>query len=110
MRDRISLRLFSSWIVFYWLYERIFVEAISILLELGADANIIDKRGFSPVLSALGSVDGNNGIILEMLLQHGLDLERMEGEEVLLKQILSFGDEGFNQIITKYYGDSAREV
>ena len=86
------------------------MEAISILLELGADANIIDKRGFSPVLSALGSVDGNNGIILEMLLQHGLDLERMEGEEVLLKQILSFGDEGFNQIITKYYGDSAREV
>ncbi len=80
------------------------VEAISILLELGADANITDKRGFSPVLSALGSINENNNIILEMMLQHGLDLERTEGNEILLKQILSFDDEGYNKIIEKYYG------
>lgn len=40
------------------------VEAISILLDLGADANISDKRGFSPILSALGSINENNNIII----------------------------------------------
>lgn len=54
------------------------VEAVSILLELGADANICDKRGHSPILSALGSINENNNIILELMLQHGLDLERRE--------------------------------
>ena len=80
------------------------VEAVNILLELGADANITDNRGHSPILSALGSVNENNDIILEMMLQHGLDLERTEGDEILLKQILSFDDEGYNKIIKKYYG------
>lgn len=78
------------------------VEAISILLDLGADTNISDKRGFSPVLSALGSINENNNIIFEMMLQHGLDLERMEGDTTLKEQIKSFDDEGINIIIEKY--------
>lgn len=78
------------------------VEAISILLDLGADANISDKRGFSPILSALGSINENNNIIFEMMLQHGLDLDKMEGEVTLKEQIKSFDDEGLNIIIEKY--------
>ena len=78
------------------------VEAISILLDLGADANISDKRGFSPILSALGSINENNNIIFEMMLQHGLDLDKIEGESTLKEQIKSFDDEGLNKIIQKY--------
>lgn len=78
------------------------VEAISILLDLGADANISDKRGFSPILSALGSINENNNIIFEMMLQHGLDLKRIEGDATLKEQIKSFDDEGLNIIIEKY--------
>lgn len=55
------------------------VEAISVLLDLGADPNITDHRGISPILSALGSINEKNDTILEMMLKHGLDLERMEG-------------------------------
>lgn len=78
------------------------VEAISILLDLGADANISDKRGFSPILSALGSINENNNIIFEIMLQHGLNLERIEGDTTLKEQIKSFDDEGLNIIIEKY--------
>lgn len=79
------------------------VEAIAILLDLGADTNISDTWGFSPVLSALGSINENNNIIFEMMLQHGLDLERMEGDTTLKEHIKSFDDEGLNIIIEKYY-------
>lgn len=78
------------------------VEAISILLDLGADVNICDKRGFSPILSALGSINDNNKIIFEMMLQHGLNLDRMEGDMTLKEQIESFDDEGLEQLIEKY--------
>lgn len=78
------------------------VEAISILLDLGADPNITDNRGFSPILSTLGSVNENNKIIFEMMLQHGLDLERVEGDEILLERIRAFDDEGLNILIEKY--------
>ena len=78
------------------------VEAIAILLDLGADTNICDKRGFSPILNALGSINENNNIIFEMMLQHGLDLERMEGDTTLKEQIYLFDDEGMNIIIEKY--------
>lgn len=79
------------------------VEAISILLDLGADVNISDKRGFSPILSALGRINENNNIIFEMMLQHGLDLDKIEGEKTLKEQIMLFDDEELNKIIEKYY-------
>ena len=78
------------------------VEAISILLELGADANICDKRRLSPILSALGSINENNNVIFELMLQHGLDLERMGGDTTLKETISSFKDEGYNRLIEKY--------
>ena len=78
------------------------VEAVSILLELGADANICDKRGVSPILSALGRINENNNEIFELMLQHGLDLGRMEGDTMLKEKIRLFDDEGFNKLIEKY--------
>lgn len=78
------------------------LEAISILLELGADVNICDKRGFSPIMSAIGSVDESNNDILELMLKNGLDLERMEGDITLKEKIKSFNKEGYNNIIEKY--------
>ena len=78
------------------------VEAVSILLELGADANICDKRGVSPILSALGRINENNNEIFELMLQHGLDLGRMEGDTLLKEKIRLFDDEGFNKLIEKY--------
>ncbi len=79
------------------------VEAISILLDLGADPNVNDRRGFSPLMNALGSINENNNKIFELMLQHGLDLDRMEGDAILKEQIELFDDEELNKIIEKYY-------
>lgn len=80
-----------------------YIEAIKILLELGANPNITDKRGFSPVLEAIGSINENNNEILELLLKHGLDLDRTEGDMTLKEQIESFDDDEMNKIVKKYY-------
>ena len=80
-----------------------YVEAIKILLELGADPNINDERGFSPILEAIGSINENNNEILEMMLEHGLDLDKMEGDMTLKEKIESFKDDEMNKIINKYY-------
>lgn len=80
-----------------------YIEAVKILLELGANPNITDKRGFSPVLEAIGSINENNIEILELLLKHGLDLDRTEGDMTLKKQIESFDDDEMNKIVKKYY-------
>lgn len=80
-----------------------YIEAIKILLELGANPNITDKRGFSPVLEAIGSINENNNEILKLLLKHGLDLDRTEGDMTLKEQIESFDDDEMNKIVKKYY-------
>ena len=76
-------------------------EAIKILLELGADPNINDMRGASPILEAIGSINENNNEILEIMLKHGLDLEKMERGMTLKEMIESFDDE-MNKIVIKY--------
>ena len=63
--------------------QRHYLEAIEVLLEAGANPNINDKRGFSPILSAIGTINEKNNAILEMMLQHGLDLDKMEGNVTL---------------------------
>ena len=78
------------------------VEAIKILLELGADPNINDSRGFSPITFALGSINNNNGAILSLMLQYGLDLMKMEGDQTLKEWIEMFDDEELNEIIRKH--------
>jgi len=78
------------------------VEAISILLELGANVNICDKRGFPPILNALGSLNENNNTIFEIMLQHGLNLEQLENDKTLKEHIESFHKEELNRLIEKY--------
>ena len=80
-----------------------YLEAIEILLELGANPNINDKRGFSPVLDAIGKINESNNAILEMMLQHGLDLDKMEGDMTLKEMIESFNDDEMNKTVKKYY-------
>lgn len=80
-----------------------YIEAIKILLELGANPNINNNRGKSPVLKAIGTINENNNAILEMMLQHGLDLDKMEGNMTLKEMIESFDDDEMNKIVKKYY-------
>lgn len=80
-----------------------YLEAIEVLLKKGANPNINDKSGHSPILEAIGSIDENNNAILELMLQYGLDLDKMEGEMTLKEMIESFDDEEMNQLINKYY-------
>lgn len=80
-----------------------YLEAIEILLELGANPNINDESGFSPILEAIGKINDNNNAILEMMLQHGLDLDKMEGDMTLKEMIESFEDDEINKIVKKYY-------
>lgn len=80
-----------------------YLEAIELLLNLGSDPNMNDKRGFSPILSAIGRIHENNNTILEMMLQHGLNLDKMEGNMTLKAKVESFGDDEMNKIVKKYY-------
>lgn len=79
-----------------------YVEAIAILLEKGADPNLTDNRGRDPILGAIGRKNSNNAKILEIFLEHGLDLNRIKGEVTLKELIQSFEEEELNDIIKKY--------
>jgi len=50
---------------------------------MGANPNINDKMGYSPILNAIGSINKNNNAILELMLKYGLDLDKAEGEMTL---------------------------
>ena len=78
-----------------------YVEAIKILLELGADPNINDMQGNSPILEAVGSINENNNKILELMLEYGLDLDKTEGDMTLKEVLESFGDDEINKIIER---------
>ncbi len=80
-----------------------YLEAIKLLLNMGADPNINDKKGVSPILKAIGRIHEDNNIILEIMLQHGLDLDKMEGDMTLKAKIESFDDDEMNKILKKYY-------
>ena len=80
-----------------------YYDAIKILLELGANPNINNNRGKSPILKAIGSIHENNNAILELMLQYGLDLDKMEGNMTLKDMIESFDDDEMNKIVKKYY-------
>lgn len=79
------------------------VEAVKLLLELGANPNINDNRGYSPILSAVGCMDENNEEILELMLKYGLDLNKLEGDKPLREVLKRFKNERINIIIEKDY-------
>ena len=83
--------------------QRHYLEAIKLLLNMGADPNINDKKGVSPILEAIGRIHEDNNIILEIMLQHGLDLDKLEGDMTLKAKIESFDDDEMNKIVKKYY-------
>ncbi len=78
------------------------VEAIKILLDLGADPNLNDKYGASPITAALGRLNANNAEILEIMLRNGLDLNKNEGTQTLKEWIRMFNNEELNNIVEKY--------
>lgn len=80
-----------------------YLEAIEVLLKMGADPNITDKRGHSPILEAIGSINENNNAILKLMLEYGLNLDKMEGGVTLREHIESFDDDEMNRIISKYH-------
>lgn len=79
------------------------LEAIKILLEKGADPNIVDNEGDSPVLGALASINEHNNEIFELLLKHGLDLDKQCYGKTLKEKIEEFRDDDLNRLIEKYY-------
>jgi ankyrin repeat protein len=78
------------------------IEAVTILLEKGANPNIEDNRGMSPIMKAVSSRNDNNCAILEVMLKHGLDLDKLERNMTLKEKIESFKDEKLNGVIQKY--------
>ena len=78
------------------------LEAIRLLLDLGANPNINDKRGLSPITYALGRINPNNKAILEIMLQYGLDLKKMEREQTLKEWIEMFEEEELNSVIKEW--------
>lgn len=82
-----------------------YIDAISILLEKGANPNCNDNDGYSPILSAIGVINDNNAIILDMMLKYGLNLDKMEGDISLKETITSFEDDELNSVIKKYYNN-----
>ena len=69
------------------------------MLDLGANPNINDKKGFSPITYSLGTINKNNGAIFKLMLQYGLNLKKMEGDYTLKEWIEMFDEEELNEII-----------
>lgn len=78
------------------------LEAIKILLELGANPNLNDNYESSPVTWALGSININNKAILELMLQYGLDLYKKERDQTLIEWIKMFKNDEYNAVIKNY--------
>lgn len=79
-----------------------YLEAITILLEKGADPNLTDNKGHEPILAAIGRKSDNNAKILEIFLEYGLDLTRMK-ENIRLKELIqSFEEDELNNVIKKF--------
>lgn len=78
------------------------LEAIRILLELGANPNLNDNYESSPVTWALGSLNINNKAILELMLQYGLDLYKKERGQTLIEWIKMFKNDEYNAVMKNY--------
>lgn len=80
-----------------------YTDAVKLLLERGADPNLGDNRGRMPVFAAIGSVNDQAAPILELLLQHGLNLDFVRRDGVTVRDMIrSFDDDDFNRLVEKY--------
>ena len=78
------------------------VKLVEVLLERGADPNIIDDRGQTPLLCALGRKNSNNPKILELFLKAGVDLNNITNGKTLKEEIYEFQIEEYNAIINEW--------
>lgn len=78
------------------------VEAVQALLQKGANPNCLDNRGHSPIFRAIGRIHENNAAILRLFLEHGLELDRIEGDMTIRETIASFEDEELNEVIRSF--------
>ena len=78
------------------------IEAVTILLERGANPNIMDIYHSVPIMMALGRLNKNNGEILEIMLENGLNLQQNVGNKTLKEWIEMFHNEELNEIIAQY--------
>lgn len=80
-----------------------YTDAVKILLERGANPNVTDSRGRMPVFAAIGSINDQAVSILELLLQHGLDLNFVRRNGATVREMIqSFDDNDYNCLIEKY--------
>lgn len=75
------------------------IEAIKILLDLGADPNIADRNGLPPVFKAIGRYNEKNPQILQMMIDSGLDLSKIVKGKTIKEHIKRFGNDKLNAII-----------
>lgn len=78
------------------------IEAVELLLNMGADPNILDNCGFPPIISAVGCIDSRNGEILDAMLKNGLNLDLMINGLTIRSLIESFGNLELIGILDSY--------
>lgn len=59
------------------------VGAAEILLKMGANPNSFDKRGNTPLMYAVGKKNPNLVKMVQVLLDHGANLDLMYGEQTI---------------------------
>jgi len=66
------------------------VGAAEVLLKKGADPNIIDNRGRTPLSYAIGRKNPNLVKLVQLLLDYGADLDYKSGERTIRETIKMF--------------------
>lgn len=78
------------------------LNIIKALLEKGANPNITDHTGHTPISAAIGSINDKNPEILEVFLKYGADLNRKMGDQTIKEFIYEVEDEELIKVIEKH--------
>ena len=78
------------------------IEVAKVLLQRGVNPNVKDKKGHSPILSAIGQLNSTNPEFLKKFLEYGLDLNENVNGMTLRETIESFRDEELMKIIEEF--------
>lgn len=92
----------NGWSYLHRACQAHYVEAIKILLERGANPNITDKDGSIPVFAALGRLNEENNEILKIMLENGLNLNKVVGKMTVKERIELFKNDELNKIIKSF--------